>query len=82
MNSADFYGRLSDGSERDRLFMELIVGTNSVLLTDVNDIRSKLRAKLLQESPYYWFGSSEVQKYLKSMVDMSTSSEEAKWQVR
>lgn len=69
MNSADFYGRLSDGSERDRLFMELIVGTNSVLLTDVNDIRSKLRAKLLQESPYYWFGSSEVQKYLKSMVD-------------
>ena len=60
MNSADFYGRLSDGSERDRLFMELIVGTNSVLLTDVNDIRSKLRAKLLQESPYYWFGSSEV----------------------
>ena len=69
MNSADFYDRLSDGSERDRLFMELIVGTNSVLLTDVNDIRSKLRAKLLQESPYYWFGSSEVQKYLKSMVD-------------
>ena len=69
MNSADFYDRLSDGSERDRLFMELIVGTNSVLLTDANDIRSKLRAKLLQESPYYWFGSSEVQKYLKSMVD-------------
>lgn len=69
MNSTDFYDRLSDGSERDRLFMELIVGTNSVLLTDVNDIRSKLRAKLLQESPYYWFGSSEVQKYLKSMVD-------------
>ena len=69
MNGADFYDRLSDSSERDRLFMELIVGTNSVLLTDVNDIRSKLRAKLLQESPYYWFGSSEVQKYLKSMVD-------------
>lgn len=69
MNNADFYDRLSDSTERDRLFMELIVGTNSVLLTDVNDIRSKLRAKLLQESPYYWFGSSEVQKYLKSMVD-------------
>lgn len=31
MNSTDFYDRLSDGSERDRLFMELIVGTNSVL---------------------------------------------------
>lgn len=68
MNHADFYDRLQDGTERDRLFMELIVGTNSVLLTDVNDIRNKLRTKL-HESPYYWFGSMEVQKYLKLMVD-------------
>ena len=68
MNQADFYDKLQNSAERDRLFMELIVGSNSVLLTDVNDIRNKLRAKL-HESPYYWLGSTEVQKYLKSMVD-------------
>lgn len=68
MNQADFYDRLQDRAERDHLFMELIVGSNSVLLTDVNDIRNKLRTKL-HESPYYWLGSTEVQKYLKLMVD-------------
>ncbi len=68
MNQADFYDRLRDRSERDRLFMELIVGSNSVLLKDVNGIRSKLKVKL-HESPYYWLGSTEVQKMLQSMVD-------------
>lgn len=68
MNHTDFYNRLQNNIERDRLFMELIVGSNSVLLTDVNDIRNKLRTKL-HESPYYWLGSTEVHKYLKSMVD-------------
>lgn len=68
MNQADFYDKLRDASERDRLFMELIVGSNAVLLKDVNDIRNKLRAKL-HESPYYWLGSTEVQRQLQSMVD-------------
>jgi hypothetical protein len=69
MNNADFYKSLSDGDERDRRFMKLIVGTNSVLLTDINKIRNKLRATLLQESPYYWFESSQVKNCLKKMVD-------------
>lgn len=68
MNQADFYDRLRDSTERDHLFMELIVGSNAVLLKDINDIRSKLRTKL-HESPYYWLGSTEVQKLLQSMVD-------------
>lgn len=68
MNQADFYDKLRDASERDRLFMELIVGANAVLLKNVNDIRNRLRARL-HESPYYWLGSTEVQKQLRSMVD-------------
>ena len=68
MNQADFYDKLRDASERDRLFMELIVGANAVLLKNVNDIRNRLRARL-HESPYYWLGSTEVQKQLHSMVD-------------
>ena len=68
MNQADFYDRLRDANERDRLFMELIVGSNAVLLKDVNDIRSKLRAKL-HELPYYWLGNTDVQRQLQSMVD-------------
>ncbi|MCM1529336.1 MAG: hypothetical protein NC093_04995 [Alistipes sp.] len=68
MNQANFYSILQDADERDRLFMELIVGSNAVLLKDVNAIRNKLRAKL-HESPYYWLGSTEVQRQLQSMVD-------------
>ncbi len=69
MDNATFYDKLNSQDERDKLFMELIVGTNAVLLTDVNKIRNELRAKVSQESPYYWYGSSAVQKCLSILVD-------------
>ncbi|MCM1062314.1 MAG: hypothetical protein NC452_18810, partial [Eubacterium sp.] len=69
MEKAKFYDKLSDKDERDKRFMETIVGSNAVLLNDVNDIRKKLRAKLSNESPYFWLGSSAVQNCLRSMVD-------------
>ena len=49
--------------------MENIFGIDDKLLALAAQAEEECRAKLLQESPYYWFGSSEVQKYLKSMVD-------------
>lgn len=69
MEKADFYDALFNETERDRCFMEIIVGSNSVLLNDVNDIRDKLRSKLSYESPYYWVENSAVQNCLKSMAD-------------
>lgn len=69
MESAVFYDKLNSQSERDSLFMELIVGENAVLLTDIAKIRNELRAKVSQESPYYWYGSSAVKKCIETMVD-------------
>ena len=66
---ADFYDKLNDSKERDRMFMQLIVGTNAVLLTDVNEIRNTLRSKLIHVRPYYWLNNADVQKQLKAMVD-------------
>lgn len=69
MEKADFYDRLNDPAERDKQFMENIVGANAVLLNDINDIRSKLSSKVSHEAPYYWLGSSAIQNCIRSMVD-------------
>lgn len=69
IEKSDFYDILKDASERDKRFMEMIVGNNSVLLNDITEIRKNLRAKLPHESPYYWLENSDVQKCLKSMAD-------------
>ena len=68
LNQADFYDKLNDKSERDRLFMELIVGPNAVLLKDIDKIRKTLRTKS-HESPYYWLNNSDVQRVLEIMAD-------------
>lgn len=69
MEKADFYDILDDSAERDKRFMEMIVGSNSVLLDNIEEIRKTLRKKLSYESPYYWLDNSSVQNCLKSMVD-------------
>lgn len=69
MEKAEFYDRLDDEAERDKRFMEMIVGVNAVLLDNVKDIRAKLRAKISHDSPYYWLENTAVQSCLKSMAD-------------
>ncbi len=69
MEKADFFDRLGNQEERDKRFMDVIVGSNAVLLDDVNDIRNKLRSKVVHEPPYYWYGSGDVQKTLNEMAD-------------
>lgn len=51
------------------MFMQQIVGTNSVLLKDVDKIRKDLSNKISHESPYYWYGSSAVSNCLSELVD-------------
>lgn len=69
MENIDYYEKLQDKSERDRLFKEFVVGNNSVLLDDLDEIRNELRSKIPGESPYHWMSSNAVKQHLKLMVD-------------
>ena len=59
LKNADFFQRLATDSERDRCFKEKIVGSYSVILNDVNDVRRHLKARSGVE-PYYWQDNSIV----------------------
>lgn len=68
MEAADFYERLTDEEERDRCFMDRIVGSNSVLLNDVNQIRKELISSV-HDRIYDWMDNSSVQNQLRKMTD-------------
>lgn len=61
LENADFFERLASDSERDRCFKEKIVGSYSVILNDVTDVRVYLKARSGVE-PYYWQDNSIVTK--------------------
>lgn len=69
IKNADFYDRLNDSDLRDKMFMEIIVGSNSVLLNNINEIRDVLEAKVSYEPAYHWLGSSAVEKQIKTLAD-------------
>jgi hypothetical protein len=56
---ADFYERLNDAAERDRCFMERVVGDFSILLTDAEEVRQDL-SHHLADDPYEWMDNSSV----------------------
>jgi hypothetical protein len=68
LETADFYGRLADENERDQCFVDRIVGSNAVLLKDVNKVRSELISSV-HDRIYDWMDNSAVQNQLKKMVD-------------
>lgn len=67
LERADFFDRLADPEARDRCFRERVVGDYSVLLTDLNAVRERLRT--LRDPAYYWFDNSTVRNSIKSMFD-------------
>jgi len=68
LENADFYARLDDEKERDLCFIKRIIGENSVVLNDVQKVRSEL-ISTVHDSIYYWMDNSAVQNQLKKMVD-------------
>lgn len=68
LERADFFDRLSSQEERDEAFRENVVKSYSVLLDDLDEVRSHL-AKVMASDPYDWFGLPEVDKQLKKMAE-------------
>lgn len=64
----DFYDRLSDEKERDRCFMERIIGDNAILLNDIQKVRSEL-ISTVHDRIYDWMDNRAVQNQLQKMMD-------------
>lgn len=68
LENADFFNRLLDEQERDKCFVERIIGSNAVLLKDVNKVRSSLITSV-HDKIYDWMDNTSVQNQLKVLVD-------------
>ena len=68
LQTANFYERLSDENERDRCFIERVVGDNAILLKDLQNIRIGL-ISTVHDRIYDWMDNSSVQKQLHKMMD-------------
>lgn len=68
LESADFYGRLSEETERDKCFVSRIIGDNAVLLKNINMVRGHLISSV-HDRIYDWMDNSSVQNQLQKLVD-------------
>ena len=68
LESANFYERLNNQSERDRCFMERVVGDYAVMLKDADFIRRKLRESI-PDKAYDWMDNSTVKNRLKILAE-------------
>ena len=80
--NASFYEKLADRSERDRCFMERVVGDYGILLKDPQEVRDYLSAHT-SERPYYWMDNSTIQNQIKAYADKQykTGGYEQAWSV-
>lgn len=68
MEKADFYDRLHNEEERNKCFVERIIGSNAVLLKDVNKVRVAL-IKTVHDRIYDWMDNLSVQNQIAKLVD-------------
>lgn len=82
LTRASFYEKLTDRSERDRCFMERVVGDYGILLKDPQEIRDYLSSHT-SERPYYWMDNSTIQNQIKAYADKQykTGGYEQAWSV-
>lgn len=67
LTTATFYDRLQSQEERDRCFMQRIVGTYQVLLSNPNQIRRHLFSSLYEDA-YDWMNNDSVQREIKKLA--------------
>ena len=67
LTTATFYERLESQEERDRCFMQRIVGTYQVLLRNPEQIRRHLSSSLY-EGAYDWMNNDSVQREIKKLA--------------
>lgn len=82
LTSATFYDRLASSTERDRCFMDRVVGDYRILLKDPNAVRDYLSSHST-EKPFYWMDNSSIQNLIKSYADKQykTGGYERAWSV-
>lgn len=67
LERADFFERLTSEQEREKAFREKVVKSYSIMLEDLEEVRSRL-LKTIGTEPYDWYGNPEVDKRLEEMA--------------
>lgn len=68
LEAATFYDRLNDPQERDRCFMERVVGDYAIMLKDADSIRKSLIGSI-PDKTYNWMDNSAVKNRLKVLAE-------------
>ena len=68
LENATFYDRLIDSEERDRCFMERIVGDYAIMLKDPEAVRKAL-VESVPDKIYNWMDNSAVKNRLKTLAE-------------
>lgn len=68
IEAATFYARLNDPQERDRCFMERVVGDYAIMLKDVDSVRKNLVGSI-PDKVYNWMDNSAVKNRLKVLAE-------------
>lgn len=68
LQNATFFDRLNDPAERDKCFMERVVGDYSIMLKSADEIRKSLVGSI-SEKAYYWMDNSTVKNRLKVLAE-------------
>ena len=82
LSTASFYDRLNDTDERDKCFMESVVGDYTTLLSDPQAVRDYLTSHTT-EKPFYWIDNSTVRSKVKEMAEKQYKTDgcERAWSV-
>lgn len=82
LNQASFFDRLNNPGERDRCFMERIVGDYAIMLGNAQKVRDYLLDHVT-ERPYYWMDNGTIQAKIKDYADKQykTGGYERAWSV-
>lgn len=62
-----YWDMLNDKNAQDKAFKEKILGEQSVMLTDIQEVKDYLVSHV-SETPYYWLGNPQVQNVLKQLA--------------
>lgn len=68
VENATFFDRLKDSTERDRCFVERVIGEYAVMLGNVDDVRASLRSSV-PDKAYFWMDNTAVKNRLKNMAE-------------
>lgn len=68
LEAATFYDRLNDPQERDRCFMERVVGDYAIMLKNADSIRKSLIGSI-PDKTYNWMDNSAVKNRLKVLAE-------------